>query len=87
MYINLHPTVTCSIIRIIVHGKYNSLKPYTYVLRNIMFNEVPFLKLLYLCNISVQLLKRYNHKYSKIPLIHNHETGQMLDNQTVLTLT
>jgi len=24
-------------------------------------------------------LKKYNHKYSKIPLIHNHGTGQMLE--------
>lgn len=32
-------------------------------------------------------LKKYNHKYSKIPLIHNHVTGQMLEYQTVLTLT
>jgi len=52
-----------------------------------MFNEVPFLKLLYLCSIYIQLLKKYNHKYGKIPLIHNHGTRQVLEYQTLLTLT
>lgn len=87
MYINLKTSITCSTIRIIVHRKYDSLKPYIHVPMNIMFNKVPFLKLLYLCSIYIQLLKKYNHEYNKIPLIHNRGTRQMLEYQTLLTLT